>query len=237
MNNSTASSESTLRIFSSLFLLLAAIDIVQIVIKLMEKSIDINLMADTYYLTANVMNSNLLDFYIGIPTEDGFLFLFDVPKSGNYFEFGQLVPYNYYNKDQGDRVKAYLATIMSTDPPEEIIAGYENDTYTATACSPIYNSAGEPVAVVAVDLLMPNFKTEIQSALTKVRLRCDNKLMNYVIDRFGDDVQTITATKTQFDAVVNISVSQTFYAWVFQFAGGMRIMSPKPVREQYKLRL
>ena len=71
----------------------------------------------------------------------------------------------------------------------------------------------------------------------EVKLRCDNKLMNYVVDRFGDDVQTSIASSTQFDAKVNISVSQTFFAWVFQFAGAMRIISPKPVREQYKLML
>lgn len=71
----------------------------------------------------------------------------------------------------------------------------------------------------------------------KVNLRCDNKLMNYVVDRFGDDVQTSVANKKQFDAVVNISVSQTFFAWVFQFAGAMRIISPKAVRDQYKLML
>lgn len=68
----------------------------------------------------------------------------------------------------------------------------------------------------------------------KVRLRCDNKLMNYVVDRFGDDVQTSVISKSQFEAVVNISVSQTFYAWVFQFAGAMHIISPKSVRDQYK---
>lgn len=68
----------------------------------------------------------------------------------------------------------------------------------------------------------------------KVKLRCDNSLMNYVVDRFGDDVQTSVVNKEQFDAVVNISVSQTFFAWVFQFAGAMRITSPKAVRDQYK---
>lgn len=68
----------------------------------------------------------------------------------------------------------------------------------------------------------------------KVRLRCENKLMNYVVDRFGEDVQTNTVNKSQFDATVNISVSQTFFAWVFQFAGAMRIVSPKAVKEQYR---
>ena len=67
----------------------------------------------------------------------------------------------------------------------------------------------------------------------KVRLRCENRLMNYVFDRFGEDVQTSIVSKERFDAVVDVSVSQTFFAWVFQFAGAMQIVSPKAVKEQY----
>ena len=68
----------------------------------------------------------------------------------------------------------------------------------------------------------------------RVRLRCENRLMNYVVDRFGEDVQTSIVSKERFDAVVDVSVSQTFFAWVFQFAGAMQIVSPKSVKEQYR---
>ncbi|NCB24115.1 MAG: WYL domain-containing protein [Bacteroidia bacterium] len=67
-----------------------------------------------------------------------------------------------------------------------------------------------------------------------VKLRCANKLMNYVVDRFGDDVQTTPANNSHFDATVKVSVSQTFFAWVFQFAGDMRIISPKSVKDEYR---
>ncbi len=116
------------------------------------------------YFTANVMNSNLLDFYLGIPTEEGIIFLLDIPKNGDYYQMGELVPYS----DFGDGAKEYVYSLLSADPPEEIVAGYDNEVYIATACSPVYNSKGEPVAIVAVDLLMPNVKTEIQSALLRV---------------------------------------------------------------------
>jgi hypothetical protein len=46
----------------------------------------------------------------------------------------------------------------------------------------------------------------------RVRLRCENRLMNYVIDRFGEDVQTSIVSKERFDAGVDVSVSQTFFA-------------------------
>jgi predicted DNA-binding transcriptional regulator YafY len=58
--------------------------------------------------------------------------------------------------------------------------------------------------------------------------------MNYVIDRFGDDVWTEITDREHFTAAVEVSVSQTFFAWVFQFAGGIRITEPAVVKEQYR---
>jgi predicted DNA-binding transcriptional regulator YafY len=66
-----------------------------------------------------------------------------------------------------------------------------------------------------------------------VTLLCRNELMNYVIDRFGDDVQTEITDEEHFTAEVDVSVSQTFFAWVFQFAGGIQITGPATVKEKY----
>lgn len=68
----------------------------------------------------------------------------------------------------------------------------------------------------------------------KVNLLCENKLMNYVIDRFGEDVETTIMDAGHFRATVRVSVSQTFFAWVFQFAGGIKITSPSSVKDQYR---
>ncbi len=58
--------------------------------------------------------------------------------------------------------------------------------------------------------------------------------MNYVIDRFGEDVETTIMDAGHFRATVRVSVSQTFFAWVFQFAGGIKITSPSSVKDQYR---
>lgn len=71
----------------------------------------------------------------------------------------------------------------------------------------------------------------------KVELKCSNKLMNYVVDRFGDDFFSERADNDHFFAKVEVSVSQTFFAWVFQFAGDMKIVSPQSVVEKYKTML
>ncbi len=67
----------------------------------------------------------------------------------------------------------------------------------------------------------------------EVELICDNILMRNVIDQFGEDIQTEKISDTQFKATVKVSTSPTFYAWVFRFAGMMRIAGPECVRNEY----
>lgn len=61
----------------------------------------------------------------------------------------------------------------------------------------------------------------------RVKLECRNEFMKYVIDRFGEDVDTKPKGKDHFIATVEVSLSPNFYAWVFRFEGGMKIVSPK----------
>lgn len=61
----------------------------------------------------------------------------------------------------------------------------------------------------------------------KVRLECRNDLMKYIIDRFGEDVETKRSGADYFVATVSVALSPTFYGWVFQFGGNIRILSPK----------
>ena len=58
--------------------------------------------------------------------------------------------------------------------------------------------------------------------------------MNYIIDRFGDDVETAPLDYAHFKAVAKVSVSQTFLGWVFQFNGDIKIIDPVTVVDRYK---
>jgi predicted DNA-binding transcriptional regulator YafY len=71
------------------------------------------------------------------------------------------------------------------------------------------------------------------SKVFTVELLCENTLMKSVIDRFGEDVDTRTADSEHFIATAEVSVSPTFYAWVFTFANGMKILSPEQVKNEY----
>jgi len=68
----------------------------------------------------------------------------------------------------------------------------------------------------------------------EVILQCENETMKSVIDQFGEDVETWTVNQQFFRAKVNVNVSQTFFAWVFQFNGKIRIYGPDEVREKYQ---
>ena len=93
----------------------------------------------------------------------------------------------------------------------------------------------------------------------EVTLRFSEEILDQVIDRFGDRIelkkekakkatkkanqqsaqpvsQQTTQNPTQqatYTITVPVSLSTTFYAWIFQYVGKMRITAPEYVREEY----
>ena len=67
----------------------------------------------------------------------------------------------------------------------------------------------------------------------QVELLCENNMMNTVLDHFGDKVKPIEADNEHFSFSAEVSVSPTFFAWVFQFGGRIRILGPQSVIDSY----
>lgn len=67
----------------------------------------------------------------------------------------------------------------------------------------------------------------------EVTLRCDNSLMKYIIERFGEDVQTTAYDMTSFRTIVEVELSPTFYSWVFTFGGKVQILTPEHAKKEY----
>lgn len=65
-----------------------------------------------------------------------------------------------------------------------------------------------------------------------VTLRCKLEILDQVIDRFGDGIE-LKVGKKHFTVTVPVSLSTTFYAWVFQYVGKMSIVAPEHVRTSY----
>lgn len=67
----------------------------------------------------------------------------------------------------------------------------------------------------------------------KVRLLCENLLMNSIIDRFGEDVSTQVVDESHFSVEVTVNLSSNFYGWVFASGGKMKITAPQEAMEGF----
>ena len=65
----------------------------------------------------------------------------------------------------------------------------------------------------------------------RVKLECRNELMKYVIDRFGESVETEPSNGETFICYADVCLSPTFYGWVFGFGGSVRILEPNIANE------
>ena len=68
----------------------------------------------------------------------------------------------------------------------------------------------------------------------EVTLIAENKYMLNIIDRFGEDVPTEIVDSEHFSAKVTVRPSSTFFSWVFQFRGGIRITEPTEIVSAYR---
>ena len=67
----------------------------------------------------------------------------------------------------------------------------------------------------------------------EVTIRCKHELIDQVIDKFGEGIQPKNITGSTFDFSVTVCLSETFFAWVFTYAGGMTIVGPEKASEWY----
>ncbi|MDD4492801.1 MAG: WYL domain-containing protein [Eubacteriales bacterium] len=66
-----------------------------------------------------------------------------------------------------------------------------------------------------------------------VELTCNNDMMKIIVDKFGESVETNLLDSEHFKAVIHVSISPTFYGWLFTFAGKISILAPEDVKEEY----
>ena len=67
-----------------------------------------------------------------------------------------------------------------------------------------------------------------------VVLEFDKALIGVVYDKFGESVKMIPSGENKCIATVKVRISPTFWGWLFQFVGQMKIISPSHLLEQYR---
>ena len=67
-----------------------------------------------------------------------------------------------------------------------------------------------------------------------VVLEFQDSLIGVVFDKFGEDTPMMRVGEKKCVATVKVRVSPTFWGWLFQFAGEMRVLSPQWVIDGYR---
>ena len=67
-----------------------------------------------------------------------------------------------------------------------------------------------------------------------VTLRFGRKLAGVVFDKFGEDTKMRPCGETEAEAMVLVQLSPTFYGWLCQFGGDMRIERPESVKKEFR---
>lgn len=68
----------------------------------------------------------------------------------------------------------------------------------------------------------------------KVRLRCGNRFVNVMLDRFGQEAMLIPDGEDHFVLTVDAVVSPQFYGWLFGLGHEVQLTSPEWAVEEYR---
>ncbi len=66
----------------------------------------------------------------------------------------------------------------------------------------------------------------------QLSLKCKNRLINVIIDRFGKDTHISKIDDDYFKAIMNIEVSPQFLGWILSFGDEAEILEPSEVRKE-----
>lgn len=79
----------------------------------------------------------------------------------------------------------------------------------------------------------PRYDVEYEN----VRLECDNSFAGEVFLKFGLGVTVLASREECFEITVKVKLDAHFFAWLFENAKSVRIVSPERVRDMYKQKL
>ena len=68
----------------------------------------------------------------------------------------------------------------------------------------------------------------------RVTLRCENRFVGVMLDRFGSDTMLIPDGGAGFTLTVPVTVSPQFFGWLTGLGPGVRVVHPGSVRQEYQ---
>lgn len=116
---------------------------------------------DAYYrqvqafLNASQRQTDLKYYYVFVPYEDDLVYIWDAEHEEGACPLG-------WHEEYMEGGKEAVRQIYRLDPPEKIsITDDDAYGYIASAFYPVFDSAGQPVAVVGVDMSVPELEKEL----------------------------------------------------------------------------
>ena len=122
------------------------------------------------FLNSFRLNTDIQYYYVFVPFENDLVYIWDANalKPGEAAEDVDSCELGYREEYMEGGKEATYA-IYKQNPPEEIeLVNDDKYGYIASAYSPVFNSSGEPVAVVGVDVYMPDLQANMREFLVVV---------------------------------------------------------------------
>ena len=109
-------------------------------------------------------NTNIRYFYVFVPEENDFVYIWDAAGEGEPADLGMREAYRKGSRD-------FAFSVYKQNPPEELML-FADETYgnIATAYSPVFDSNGEPVAIVCVGIYLFELQANMREFLVVVLL-------------------------------------------------------------------
>ncbi len=166
-----------------------------------------------------------------------------VPISFNYIDYNQYKEKVYRNDGKPYHVSPYTFYwnsdnyyLIGWDEKYNNVTAFRVDRMEGTMTAEENHYVPKPENLTLEDLAEKYFQM-YGGDEENVTLEVDNDLMRYIIDRFGFDVETEVNEENSFLVKTSLRLSPTFYGWVFQFAGKIRILGPEKAVKGYKAML
>ena len=121
-----------------------------------------------HFLNSFRLNTDIQYFYVFVPCEEDLVYIWDanaLKADETEIDACDLG----YREEYMDGGKEVALSVFKQNPPEEIdLFNDETYGYIATATSPIFDSNGNPVAIVGVDVYMPDLQDNMRQFLVVV---------------------------------------------------------------------
>lgn len=72
--------------------------------------------------------------------------------------------------------------------------------------------------------------------MQEIKLRCSNKMLEQIIDRFGEKIFITNVTDATFDFTSKAAISDAFATWIMNYGDDIEVINPTELRDKLKNR-